>query len=66
MSDLLAELVDDDRTQEELLSAAVHEAGHVVAALELGIGVTGLSLRNVETHGGSVGMERGGCYPTAA
>lgn len=55
MGDLTSEIVGQDRrTPDELRLAAVHEAGHAVAAYVLGIVMDGLTLRQSGFSGGQL------------
>ena len=60
MADVLAEAGGDEaRSAEDLRRAAVHEAGHVVAAVELGLGFEGVTLRGA-VGGDGLTRVRGG------
>jgi len=65
LTDLLAEIGGrDDRTPHELYLSAVHEAGHAVAAVEIGIGVRGVTIRATDTTGGGFSRGRASYFMT--
>jgi ATP-dependent Zn protease len=65
IADLLAEIGGaDDRTAHELYLSAVHEAGHAVAAVEIGIGVRGVTIRATDTTGGGFSRGRASYFMT--
>ena len=67
MADVLSEVNGGDgRTAEDVLVAAVHEAGHAVAAVVLGIGITGVTLRSGIGNDGLTRIRRQSSHLTAA
>ena len=66
-ADLLAEIGGrEERSEGALRLAAVHEAGHVVAAVEFGFPVAGVNLRPDAIRGGAVSLGVGSGHLTAA
>jgi ATP-dependent Zn protease len=62
IADLLAEIGgQDDRTPQEMARAAIHEAGHAVVALELGMPVGAATLR--ASDGKVIGVGHDRYYP---
>ncbi len=67
LADVFAEAGDGDtRSEEDLWLAAVHEAGHAVSAVVLGIGIEGITLRGGATHDGMTRVRSGSHQLTAA
>jgi ATP-dependent Zn protease len=65
LADLLGEIGGKDRrTPEELLRSAVHEAGHAVAASEIGMAVRAVTIRLTDGDGGFLSCARRSCFST--
>jgi cell division protease FtsH len=67
MTDLVAEAGGDDvRDTGDLLVSSVHEAGHAVAAITLGLELQGVTLRGGVGNGGRTRVVGGSGFVTAA
>jgi len=66
LADLVAEIGGrDDRTADERMRCAIHEAGHAVVSVEVGQPIAVISIRASDTEGGFLKRGRRGFFTTS-